>query len=130
MLCMLNLGHALWVLWRVKQTSAALAVGSYRGIIRSNRLRVPTEKMSVAMCICAGMLNLIDLAGSERLKTSSATGDRLKETQAINKSLSALGTYIQHLHLAASSTAILHTKHKMCGSFLVDYVFLKVISDM
>ena len=37
-----------------------------------------------------GALHLVDLAGSERLDKSGATGDRLKETQAINKSLSAL----------------------------------------
>ena len=37
-----------------------------------------------------GSLALVDLAGSERLSRSGATGDRLKETQAINKSLSAL----------------------------------------
>lgn len=37
-----------------------------------------------------GTLNLCDLAGSERLDRSNATGDRQKETVAINKSLSAL----------------------------------------
>ncbi|GJN15425.1 hypothetical protein PR202_gb02340 [Eleusine coracana subsp. coracana] len=31
-----------------------------------------------------GVLNLIDLAGSQRLNKSGATGDRLKETQVIN----------------------------------------------
>jgi kinesin family member C1 len=37
-----------------------------------------------------GALHLVDLAGSERLAQSNATGDRLKEAQAINKSLSSL----------------------------------------
>ncbi|PNY05869.1 kinesin-4-like protein, partial [Trifolium pratense] len=41
-----------------------------------------------------GCLHLVDLAGSERVDRSEATGDRLKEAQHINKSLSALGDVI------------------------------------
>jgi len=45
---------------------------------------------------CEGSLNLVDLAGSERLEKSGVSGDkeRLRETQSINKSLSALGDVI------------------------------------
>lgn len=48
---------------------------------------------------CEGSLNLVDLAGSERLEKSGAGSDkeRLKETQSINKSLSALGDVIAAL---------------------------------
>jgi hypothetical protein len=40
---------------------------------------------------------LIDLAGSERLNTTGATGDRLKEATNINSSLSTLGDVIRKL---------------------------------
>jgi hypothetical protein len=48
---------------------------------------------------CEGSLNLVDLAGSERLNASGAGSDkdRLRETQNINKSLSALGDVIAAL---------------------------------
>ncbi|KND87433.1 Kinesin-like protein klpA [Tolypocladium ophioglossoides CBS 100239] len=46
---------------------------------------------------CEGTLNLVDLAGSERLKHSQAEGERMKETQNINKSLSCLGDVIEAL---------------------------------
>jgi kinesin family protein C1 len=45
----------------------------------------------------SGALNLIDLAGSERVDRSEVTGNRLKETTSINKSLSALGDVISAL---------------------------------
>jgi hypothetical protein len=38
-----------------------------------------------------GKLHLVDLAGSERVSRSEAEGERLREAQHINKSLSALG---------------------------------------
>ncbi|ROV88638.1 hypothetical protein VMCG_10310 [Cytospora schulzeri] len=46
---------------------------------------------------CEGTLNLVDLAGSERLKHSGAEGDRMRETQNINKSLTCLGNVIDAL---------------------------------
>jgi hypothetical protein len=49
----------------------------------------PKEKISV--------INLVDLAGSEKAGQTGATGDRLKEGCAINKSLSVLGKVISVL---------------------------------
>lgn len=47
--------------------------------------------------ILHGCLHLVDLAGSERVDRSEVTGDRLREAQHINKSLSALGDVISAL---------------------------------
>merc|ERR1719197_1858095 len=58
---------------------------------------VSTEKLS--------MINLVDLAGSEKAEQSGATGDRLKEGCAINKSLSALGNVIEKLADKATGKA-------------------------
>lgn len=51
------------------------------------------------------MINLVDLAGSEKAGQTGASGDRLKEGCAINKSLSALGNVIEKLADKASGKA-------------------------
>jgi kinesin family protein C1 len=62
--------------------------------------------------IVNGALNLCDLAGSERLDRSGAGADatRLKETQAINKSLSCLGDVFNSLATGASHVPYRNSK--------------------
>ena len=48
-------------------------------------------KNNISGVVSKGRLTLVDLAGSERISKTEATGQRLVEAAAINKSLSALG---------------------------------------
>jgi kinesin family protein C1 len=61
-----------------------------------------------------GILNLVDLAGSERLKQSGAEGNRMKETQAINKSLSSLGDVIAALGSGKGEAHVPYRNSKVC----------------
>lgn len=98
----------------VKLTSEKQAIGVLQkaGIRRSTASTKANDRSSRSHSVFAikvigenkqngkrnvGILNLVDLAGSERLASSQARGDRLRETQAINKSLSSLGDVIHCL---------------------------------
>ena len=60
-----------------------------------------------------GKLNLVDLAGSERVRLSGATGQRLKESQQINRSLAQLGNVISALTEAKSRQHIPYRDSKL-----------------
>ncbi|RHY83547.1 hypothetical protein DYB26_012839 [Aphanomyces astaci] len=59
--------------------------------------KVETLQAMTRQTMMNAKINLVDLAGSERAAKTGATGDRLKEGAAINKSLSALGNVINML---------------------------------
>lgn len=71
--------------------------------------------MYVCVCACTGdvwrsKLWLVDLAGSERVGKTEAQGERLREAQFINKSLSALGDCIHALATRSSHVPFRNSK--------------------
>lgn len=89
--------------WDVLQTgSKARVVGSTNANEHSSRshcihcVMIKGENLMNGDCT-KSKLWLIDLAGSERVAKTDAQGERLKEAQNINKSLSALGDVISAL---------------------------------
>ena len=69
-----------------------------------------------------GRLVLIDLAGSERVSKTEATGQQLREAQHINKSLSCLGDVISALESKAAHVPFRNSKltHLLSSSLSKD----------
>ncbi|KAG6810531.1 hypothetical protein H0H92_011449 [Tricholoma furcatifolium] len=96
------------------------------------RIRGTCESGPAAGETCAGCLNLVDLAGSERLNVSFAGGvgekERVKETQAINKSLSALGDVIAALGEKGAGGGDKHVPYRNSKRELQDVDVPKLIA--
>ncbi|XP_062229006.1 kinesin-like protein KIN-14M isoform X3 [Phragmites australis] len=82
-----------------------------------------------------GALHLVDLAGSERVDRSAATGDRLKEAQHINKSLSALGDVIfslsqKNAHVPYRNSKLTQVLQSSLGDHAKTLMFVQMNPDV
>ncbi|KAK4488283.1 hypothetical protein RD792_004033 [Penstemon davidsonii] len=85
--------------------------------------------------VLRGCLHLVDLAGSERVDRSEATGDRLREAQHINKSLSALGDVIfalaqKSLHVPYRNSKLTQVLQSSLGGQAKTLMFVQLNPDV
>lgn len=123
--------------WEVLQTgSNSRAVSSTNANEHSSRshcihcVMVKGENLLNGECT-RSKLWLVDLAGSERVAKTEVQGDRLKETQNINRSLSALGDVISALatkspHVPFRNSKLTHLLQDSLGGDSKALMFVQI----
>ncbi|CAN6455429.1 unnamed protein product [Victoria cruziana] len=123
--------------WHVLQTGTnARATGSTNSNEHSSRshcvhcVTVRGENLMNGECT-RSKLWLVDLAGSERLAKTEVQGERLKEAQNINKSLSALGDVISSLatkspHIPYRNSKLTHLLQDSLGGDSKTLMFVQI----
>ncbi|KAH9723813.1 kinesin-like protein KIN-14Q [Citrus sinensis] len=123
--------------WEVLQTGSNVrAVGSTNANEHSSRshcihcVMVRGENLLNGECT-KSKLWLVDLAGSERVAKTEVQGERLKETQNINRSLSALGDVISALatkspHIPFRNSKLTHLLQDSLGGDSKTLMFVQI----
>ncbi|KAK1416632.1 hypothetical protein QVD17_25747 [Tagetes erecta] len=123
--------------WEVLKTgSSSRAVGSTNANEHSSRshcihcVMVKGENL-VSGEFTRSKLWLVDLAGSERVAKTEVQGERLKETQNINRSLSALGDVISALatkspHIPFRNSKLTHLLQDSLGGNSKTLMFVQI----